>query len=244
EPVEEGWTRCPQPERTARLPQPVNFGSAIMARQRAFRPSKGAATPCPGAWHMTPPPEPWPTDPTELACLAASAETTPEVRERATADLISHVQRVARLVAASIRGQARRDLVDDSVSHVLGPERIGKYQRSLGPFLAWCRSVLKNHLVDQLPRRDAHRRREGHAAAGRARDASEAEAFWRRLEDALDLASPFSPEDLATLERWKVADRIVLLCLGGLWHKVPSPRWCAWLEEYGLESPFPPADFE
>ena len=51
------------------------------------------------------------------------------------------------------------------------------------------------------------------------------------------------------LRRWAVHQRVELLCLGGLWLKVPPEEWDAWVDEYErsrdlcLSRPFPPEDF-
>ena len=40
------------------------------------------------------------------------------------------------------------------------------------------------------------------------------------LERALDSATPFGAADLKAIGEWPVRDRVVLLCLAGLWRKV------------------------
>jgi hypothetical protein len=61
-------------------------------------------------------------------------------------------------------------------------------------------------------------------------------------------AEPFCPRDLQRVEAWKVKDRIQLLCLSGLWLKVPEDWWERWVVEYEasrglrLGRPFPASE--
>ena len=73
------------------------------------------------------------------------------------------------------------------------------------------------------------------------------EDWGLQLERALDGSEfrrmPFAAGDLNQIERQDLTKRIALLCLFGLWHKVPADRWLQWLEEVDLAMPFPPDGF-
>jgi hypothetical protein len=62
-------------------------------------------------------------------------------------------------------------------------------------------------------------------------------------------AELFSAADLEVVRGWGTRWRIELLCLSGLWVKVPEADWESWLVEYEaavnrrLGRPFPPGDF-
>jgi hypothetical protein len=63
------------------------------------------------------------------------------------------------------------------------------------------------------------------------------------------LTTPFSDADLDRLASWDARHRIEVLCLAGLWVKVPDSLWVAWVRAYEatrnvpLGRPFPPDDF-
>lgn len=58
-----------------------------------------------------------------------------------------------------------------------------------------------------------------------------------------DMAAPFSPADVQSIQAWPLKVRIILLCLAGLWQKVPEALWRTWVEEFGLASDFPPPEY-
>ena len=63
------------------------------------------------------------------------------------------------------------------------------------------------------------------------------------------LTTPFSQQDLDSLMSLNSSLRLELLCLSGLWLKVPAATWSAWIGEYErcrhleLARPFPPKEF-
>jgi hypothetical protein len=70
---------------------------------------------------------------------------------------------------------------------------------------------------------------------------------WWDMQAAL--ATPFSGPELDELQVLDPCLRVEVLCLGGLWLKVPASAWEEWLAEYErkrdvvLVRPFPPDDF-
>jgi hypothetical protein len=101
---------------------------------------------------------------------------------------------------------------------------------------------LRNRLQD-LKREQRRRQRLGHVPPGVDVPVLDAERAIRSTDLRLDLLAPFSPEDLRLIEAWPPWDRVVLLCLGLVWQKVPAPRWACWLVACGLKPPFPPREY-
>jgi len=82
--------------------------------------------------------------------------------------------------------------------------------------------------------------------AARAASVANDADFRTAVERALDSQEAFGPDDLGLIRVWTPRERLVLLCLSGLWHKVPAATWRSWVAEhrdrYGIPvgGPFPP----
>jgi DNA-directed RNA polymerase specialized sigma24 family protein len=176
-------------------------------------------------------------DPTLLAARARDVNLPEVLREQARRELVPVIGRIASRIGADA-GQAGRDLRDDAVCHVLG--RLDRFTATERCFVAWCRRVLANRLIDLL-RRAAARRAE--VLYPEAREDPSAGLGLRAFEVAADLAAPFSAADLARVRAWGPLDRVVLLSLGLLWRKVPDEEWRRTVRACGLQPPFPPAGF-
>jgi DNA-directed RNA polymerase specialized sigma24 family protein len=176
-------------------------------------------------------------DPTRLAVLAQDARQPEALREQARRGLALVIHHIARRVGAGA-GQAGQDLRDEALSHVL--RHIGRFNAAGGRFVAWCRRVLTNRLIDLLRRAESRR---AEALRPEAREDRSAGLRLRAFEVTADLAAPFSPADLARVCAWAPLDRVVLLSLGLLWRKVPGDVWERTVRACGLEPPFPPGGF-
>jgi hypothetical protein len=139
--------------------------------------------------------------------------------------LLPAIDRAARRVAMRFSGQTRQDLVDGAIADVW--EALCEAP-PVGRFESWCYAVLRNRHLDRL----RHERTEHRHAAEAARQRSEAEDLRAALERAVDRGGPFSAADLQTLGGWPLRHRVILLCLTGLWAKVPSPTWHEWVDEH------------
>jgi hypothetical protein len=177
-----------------------------------------------------------------LAWIVAQGEAPQERRSQAGLTLEPMIRQLARQVGA--RGcsrQVREDLVNEAFSWVLSPEHLAGFDPAGGNFEAWCRRVLTNWRTDRA-RREATQRRNFPAEGGAAGEPGIDP--WPALAAGLDLTLPFSTEDLGCLAGWEAHTCVLLLCLAGLWRKVPSPTWGAWVTSAGLVLPFPPAGLE
>jgi hypothetical protein len=162
---------------------------------------------------------------------------------------IREIQRIAACVAASGNRQDRADFVDDAPALVLVGLRDGKpapvtvFDPARAMFTTWVHSVLRNAWVDSQRRK--------RPTMPLPEDLPTDEPAWRvgtRLADRLD--TPFAPPDLVELSRWDPILRLELLCLGGLWQKIPREVWEDWLLLYEsvrvtkLPRPLPPEDWD
>jgi DNA-directed RNA polymerase specialized sigma24 family protein len=181
------------------------------------------------------------------AASSGSAEAGRLLAER----LSPTVRRLARQVAKGAGKSDRDEFVEDALALVLAPRdtsvpRIVLYRPGDGPLGAWLRSVLRNCWRSR--RRAAARRAFslGDARAVAAKPAWDGNA---EADPAMALTSPFSRTDLARAAGWGVRYRVELLCLAGLWLKVPPPVWEGWVRGYEsatgrlLPRPFPPVEF-
>jgi hypothetical protein len=95
--------------------------------------------------------------------------------------------------------------------------------------------------LEAVRRDDRRQARERHDREPEVTDA----AVRNAIEQAIDATEAFVADDVAIIAGWPHRDRLVLLCLAGLWHKVPAREWTTWVTEhrdrYGTpDDPFPP----
>ncbi len=184
------------------------------------------------------PQDDWPADADELAALARDGSRAEEQRERAFSELRAVIRRVARRVAARFGGLWSEDLMDIAPGEVW--LALGRYEPG-NSFEAWCYGTLRNYLRNELRKRQRERVRLGKVAGGAV-----VVGLQRALERALDQRSSLSEPDLAVVRGWRVAQRLAMMALTGLWLHVPESVWASWLEEFGavhkrnLPDPFPP----
>jgi DNA-directed RNA polymerase specialized sigma24 family protein len=186
----------------------------------------------------SPPTSDLPTDPEDLAALAADPAQSRQTRDRAFEALAPLIRRIARRLTGRFPGPASDDLLEESGGEVW--RALSGFQAGAS-FEGWCYGVLRNHLFDRF--RQEHRART-HRLNWAA--LSQAPGLQQALERGLDQAGLFPPADLATLRTWPLPQRLALMSLSGLWEKVPPEEWDAWVGEYRasrdheLPDPFPP----
>lgn len=187
---------------------------------------------------MHSPPAELPTDEDALAALAADTSQPEEARRQAFKRLVATIEWVARRLAVRFSAQRRADIVVDA------PGDIWVVMPQFPPggsFEAWCYTVLRNNWLEAVVRDERRRVREIGAGTCTVTDADVREA----IERAIDAAGGFGSDDLAVISGWPHRDRLVLLCLAGLWQKIPGRAWVDWVREhrdtYGTpDDPFPP----
>jgi DNA-directed RNA polymerase specialized sigma24 family protein len=173
-----------------------------------------------------------------LAALARDDTRGADERQQALVDLQPVVQQVARRVVTRFGGASSTGAVEEALGVVW--EALGGYEPGL-PFQPWCYRVLKNRLIDRVRQEQADWRRQ------REKAVSESVQLQEALEGSLERREPFAAGDLEELSTWPLPQRLGLLCLSGLWEKVPTAPWLSWVQEYkerhdaGLALPFPPA---
>ncbi len=182
---------------------------------------------------MTPSSEEWSEAPDGLARLAA-AGSTEEVRQRAFRALLPVIHRTAHRLALRFTGQQRRDLLDNAEGDVW--EALGRGAPQ-GPFEAWCYTVLRNRHLDNL-RQEQREQRHALAAAHQRREAVD---LRHALERAWARDEPLGELDLRAVGAWSLRERLVLLCLSGLWRKVPPVLWGEWVDEHRRWHGTPPS---
>jgi DNA-directed RNA polymerase specialized sigma24 family protein len=171
---------------------------------------------------------------------------------RALTDLLApEVQRIARQVARGAGHTERDEFVQESLALVLArrakmsPPRICEYRPGEGALSGWLLTVLGRCWIDRLRRARRRARPLDEPAQIPARDLGPGN--WP--ETATALTHPFADADLDRLASWDARHRLEVLCLAGLWLKVPSPLWEGWVRAYeagrsvSLGRPFPPDDF-
>lgn len=140
---------------------------------------------------------------------------------------------------ASRRARGDADLADELAQDVRVKLFRGKFDPARGGrALAWADRVMTNYLHDLF------RRRVRLAAAGLATDAADPRDGQAESESRDALAAPFSPADSAAIRRWPPADRVLLLCRGRLWQKVPAELRLETTAELGLPAEFPGPGFD
>lgn len=191
---------------------------------------------------MEPPPLPeaLPEDGDGLAQLAADMSRPEPERRRAFERLIPIIQWVARRLAVRFTGQERDDVVSDApgdVWAVIGQFPCGAH------FEPWCYTVLRNRWFDTIGKE----RRRHVLDTTRPSPVTGDGDLRLAVERAIDSSQPFAPADLALVRAWPHRDRLILLCLAGLWGKVPAAEWRRWVADHRakhgvpVDGDFPPS---
>lgn len=170
--------------------------------------------------------------------------------------LSSLLRRLAPMLVARW-GQLGRDLIDEAPGRVWELIERGKFDPCRAEsFKNWCCTVLRN-LLYQMGRREKRRRGHEITASTLEQNADTVYGILDELEatentdsgiheiEAEDfLTASFSEADAARIRDWDMLDRIILLCLAGLWRKVPVVQWASWCDavarERKLTAPLPP----
>lgn len=138
--------------------------------------------------------------------------------------------------------QIGRDLLDDALSEIwLRIERdCCDPSRGEAQVRAWCCTVLRN-LLYSLGRNVRRMSRvvtiesvlsgDGECGVFASVASDDVSSPTVQVEQADFLTTTFSQQDLATVASWDLSDRIELLCLSGLWRKVPAALWRDWVLE-------------
>jgi len=191
---------------------------------------------------MEPPPLPaaLPEDGDGLAQLAADVSKPEPERQRAFERLIPIIQWVARRLAVRFTGQQRGDVLSDAPGDVW--EVIGKFPCG-GRFEPWCYAVLRNRWFDTIGKE----RRRTVLDTTRPSPFTADGDIRLAVEQAIDSVKPFGPDDLSLIRTWPHRDRLILLCLTGLWGKIPTAEWEQWVAEHRtrhgvpIQGDFPPS---
>jgi len=183
--------------------------------------------------------------------LILNPDVPEETKDFARQLLKKVIQRVARRVAKGW-GQVGTDLVEEAFSWVLEPARLAHFdphrtaaEPSRAPphqFETWCSRVLHNRLLD-LGRR---RRRQIDRPMDEALLSEDPRSAWPVLaiEAQIDLETSFCAADLEAIRSWKFTKQcLTLLCLTGLWRKVPESLWRELTVLAGIAEAFPPESF-
>jgi hypothetical protein len=140
------------------------------------------------------------------------------------------------------RTQAGRDLIAEAPSLLVeGILENTPVFEHWGPFWAWARVLLNNELTNRL-RRQA---KQPQAVADLTLDEDSQPKIDRGPPEQEQ--DPYPEQFLNRIRRWSVRQRVVLLtyCLFWdllLWERIPPHEWDGWVQDFGLDSPFPPED--
>lgn len=132
-------------------------------------------------------------------------------------------------------GQIGEDFLEEAPSHVFQQLQNGYFNPDLGEFLPWCRAVLRR-LLCSIGRSDKRRRAQERpmppkdangnpTGLGTAASTDDVERDVQVRETGQIVLEPFSRDDLQIVGQWDSMDRVVLLSLCRLWHKVSSTYW-------------------
>jgi hypothetical protein len=139
---------------------------------------------------------------------------------------------------ALLETRGDRNLAEELAQHVLVQCIRGLYDPTRGPFAAWARVVMLHYRLDLLR---ASLRTIGHGDY--VPELTDDFNSHNITEQHLDLTDPFGPEDLTIISNWSAKDRVILLCRGLLWRKVPEQLWKETLRILHLPEHFPGPDF-
>jgi len=164
-------------------------------------------------------------------------------------ELAGRLEPVAREAALSvIKGKGKFDFADESTTILFATyevrkrnfeaqqrlPRIFSFHSQGGSFEAWCRTVLYRVYVSRQRKR---------SFTVNLESLPEKEA--EEIIDLFQLHRQFAKDDLGVIFSWTAAERLTLLCLSGLFVKVPRSAWQQIITEAELElgrkfpSPFP-----
>jgi hypothetical protein len=192
---------------------------------------------------------------TELALKVADAKRvggTPQ-GERAMAELEPFIVQTARRIHHGQHGTLRKQRALDFIA--MAPAQVWAkiekfeqwYERELSPearadetkewFSAWCRVELRYRYLDQ-----------GRAQADEQRLQSLSEQGAVPDRTAADPTEPvggfeLGPDEVDRIKAWDALDGVILFSLTHQWDKVPQDLWRHWLDQLGLEEPFPTSEF-
>jgi DNA-directed RNA polymerase specialized sigma24 family protein len=183
---------------------------------------------------MEPPPLPeaLPENGDGLAQLAADMSKPEPERQQAFERLIPTIQWVARRLAVRFTGQRRDDAVSDALGDVWAV--IGCFP-SGAHFEAWCYTVLRNRSFDAISKEN----RRHLLDSTRPSPVSSDEDIRIAVERAIDSSQSFASDDLSLIRAWPHRDRLILLCLTGLWSKIPATEWGQWVADHRTEHGVP-----
>ncbi|RMG39804.1 MAG: sigma-70 family RNA polymerase sigma factor [Planctomycetota bacterium] len=159
-----------------------------------------------------------------------SPDTPKDVREAAAQHVRDFLQKLAEKVVAKVAPQRRgdTDLTDELVQHTLERTLEGKYAPDRGPYGAWARTVIRNHLISHFRRREH-----------RADDVLLAQVP-ARPEPLLSMLT-LGPTDLQRIAQWHPPmHRLVVLAIAGLHREIPTTDWKQWCQQANVSLPFPP----
>lgn len=173
-----------------------------------------------------------PEDYDGLARLAADAGQPDPLRRQAFERLIPTIEWVARRLSVRFAGQRREDVLTDAPGDIWAA--IGQFPAD-GRFEPWCYVVLRNRWFDATEKESRRRDLDVLVASSPASDPD----LQLAIERSLDSTDSFARHDLTLIETWPPRDRLVLLCVAGLWHKVPAADWGRWVAEHRDRFGFP-----
>lgn len=175
------------------------------------------------------------SDSVVLSARAAEAFSTTTSEERRKS-LLLELRPILHKLAKHIAGSEFH--ADDLVQDVCLTCLNGKYDPSRGSILAFAYRVMLNCWKDEN-----QPRRRSVGGEGMCPDRAIFDNNHTAAEQCLDVTTPFGLDDCAIISRWSTRDRVILLCRGLLWRKVPDCLWTKTLASLGLPTEFPGPDF-
>lgn len=161
-------------------------------------------------------------------------ELSKKQQEAIATQLIAELQRHEARIARDW-GQIGRDALDSASGTIWEKIANGRYDpdRPLGP---WVRTILRHQLYDhgRYTRSQCSRFKNASSLDG-LRDLDACPSMVhnpeRIVSDNESLCvrdSSFSRYDLARISSWELQVRTFLMCMSGLWRRVPDELWEAW----------------
>jgi DNA-directed RNA polymerase specialized sigma24 family protein len=148
-----------------------------------------------------------------------------------------HVRRLAQRLVRHPNQQLKTSFVDGALREVQA--RIDGYDPAKGHSAAWCAVVLRRVWIDFLKEDIRHRRLQQASTNFGTTDlevlpdtARDGPSMQELLERAIDAQDEFPAAVVEKIAQWRPArDRVLLMCIGGCWRKVPKADWDQWLAE-------------